>query len=83
MSVKRFVVPVCAGIAGVGFAITLHLVFSYAQLAQELYFNQKIFYYHVAHAFMLFAAVGVCGVCSLVYLKKRDPRWDDVALASA
>ena len=28
-------------------------------------------------------AVGVCGVCSLVYLKKRDPRWDDVALAAA
>jgi len=80
---KRFAIPVLAAIAGVGFVITLYLVFSYAQLAQELYFNQKIFYYHVAHAFMLFAAVGVCGVCSLVYLKKRDPRWDDVALASA
>ena len=50
---------------------------------QSLYFSQKIFYYHVANAFMLFAAVGTCGVCSVVYLKKRDPRWDDVALASA
>ena len=49
----------------------------------SLAFNQKIFYYHVAHAFMMFVAVGLCGVCSLVYLKKRDPRWDDVALASA
>jgi heme exporter protein C len=49
----------------------------------SLFFSQKIFYYHVANAFMLFAAVGTCGVCSIVYLKKRDARWDDVSLAAA
>ena len=80
---KRFATPVFAGLAGVGFVVTLWLIFTYAPLAEGLYFNQKIFYWHVAHAFMLFLAVGICGVCSLVYLKKRDPRWDDVALASA
>ena len=25
----------------------------------------------------------MCGVCSLVYLKKRTPKWDDIALATA
>jgi heme exporter protein C len=80
---KRYVVPTFAGIAAVGFITTLWLVFTYAPLAQDLYFNQKIFYYHVAHAFMMFLSVGVCGVCSLVFLKKRDPKWDDIALAGA
>ena len=47
-------------------------MFTYAPFEPALLFNQKIFYYHVAHAFMLFLAVGVCGVCSLVFLKKRN-----------
>ena len=42
----------------------------------SLFFNQKIFYFHVAHAFWLFAAVGVAGVCSIAYLVKRKPEWD-------
>ena len=49
----------------------------------SLFYNQKIFYYHVPHAFMLFLAVFITGFCSIVYLKKRKPKWDDVALASA
>ena len=80
---KRFVVPVLAGAAAIGFVATLWMIFTYAPLAAELFFNQKIFYYHVSHAFMMFVSVGLCGVCSLVFLKKRDPRWDDVALAAA
>jgi heme exporter protein C len=80
---KRFATPMFTVLAAIGFVVTLWLVFEYARLADGLYFNQKIFYWHVAHAFMLFLAVGVCGVCSVVYLKWRNPRWDDVALASA
>jgi heme exporter protein C len=80
---KTYAVPVLAGLAAIGFVVTIWMIFTYAPLAEELFFNQKIFYYHVAHAFMLFLSVGLCGVCSLVFLKKRDPRWDDVALAGA
>ncbi len=80
---QSVVVPVLAGLASIGFVVTLYLIFTYAPLADALYFNQKIFYYHVSHAFMLFIAVGICGVSSVVFLKKRDPRWDDLALASA
>lgn len=79
----RFLTPIFVAVAAVGFVVAPWLVFTYAPMDVALHFNQKIFYYHVAHAFMLFAAVGVCGVCSLVYLVKRDPRWDDVALAAA
>ena len=65
-----------------GFAGTLYLAFYQAELDGELFFNQKIFYYHVANAFMLFAATITCGVSSLLFLRKREPRHDDVALAA-
>jgi heme exporter protein C len=77
--------PVVAALAAIGFIGTQLLIFTYAPLVNDpvLMFNQKIFYWHVAHAFMLFLAVGVCGVASLVYLKTRKPKWDDLALAAA
>lgn len=76
-------IPVLAALAAIGFAVTVYAVFNYAPFEPTLLFNQKIFYYHVAHAFMLFASVTVCGVASLVYLKNRKPWWDDLALAGA
>lgn len=76
-------IPVLATLAAIGLAITTYAIFNYAPFEPTLLFNQKIFYYHVAHAFMMFASVTVCGVCSLVYLKNRKPWWDDLALAGA
>jgi heme exporter protein C len=49
----------------------------------SLFFNQKIVYFHVSHAFWLFTAVGVSGLASIAFLWKRNPKWDDIALASA
>lgn len=80
---RSLAVPILATLSAIGMAVTIWLIFTYTPLAADLFFNQKIFYYHVPHAFMMFAAVATCGVCSIVFLKKRDPRWDDVALASA
>jgi heme exporter protein C len=51
-------------------------------IGTSLFFNQKIFYFHVPHAFSLFAAVFVAGICSIAYLKTRNPRWDDIAIAA-
>ena len=55
------------------------LVFYKAPLDYQLYVSQKIFYYHVPAAFMMFASVFVCGIASALFLAKRDPRYDDVA----
>jgi len=90
---KRYAVPFLAGLSAVTLAVAIHYIFIKAPLqysltadgrlnGSSLFFNQKIFYFHVAQAFMLFAAVGVAGVCSAVFLWKRDPRWDDVAAAA-
>jgi len=71
-------VAVCAGL----FAYTQYLIFYGTPLDRALYFNQKIFYYHVPCAFMLFLSVIVCGVSSLMYLKRREGKWDDLAEAA-
>jgi len=91
---KKPTIPVFAVLGAAGIATSIYSIFFRAPLqyglnedrtlnGSSLFFNQKIFYFHVAHAIMLFAAVTLCGVCSLVYLKNRKPGWDDVALASA
>jgi heme exporter protein C len=76
-------VPVFAAIAAVGLVAAIWGVFIRTPMEKNLFFSQKIFYFHVANAFMLFAAVPVCGLASLAVLKKRDPKWDDLAVAAA
>jgi heme exporter protein C len=90
---KKLAVPLFATLAAAGIAVSVYLVFFVAPLeysyneagklnGSSLFFNQKIFYFHVGHAFWLFGAVLVSGACSIVYLKTRDARWDDIASAS-
>lgn len=76
-------IPVLTVLAAAALGATIYMIFNYAAFDAVLLFNQKIFYYHVAHAFMLFAATGVCGVCSVIYVTKRTAKWDDLALAGA
>lgn len=79
---KRALVPLFSAIAAAGLVVTLYMIFYVTPLERALFFNQKIFYWHVPNWFMLFTTVGICGVASAGYLKKRDPRWDDVARAA-
>jgi len=93
---SRYLTPAFALAGAIGLALTVWLIFTGTPLAVDytpgsrvyvsgtsLFYNQKIFYYHVPHAFMMFLAVGISGVCSIIFLAKRAPKWDDVALASA
>ena len=93
-AMSRYFVPVCATIAAIGLAVTVWMIFtdtppgiSYMPdgrvSGSSLFFNQKIVYYHVPHAIMLFVAVGVAGVASIAFLARHDPKWDDIALAGA
>jgi heme exporter protein C len=90
---KRLAVPVLAVLSAITLAVSIHYVFIKAPLqygftaegrlnGSSLFFNQKIFYFHVAQAFMLFVAVGLSGVTSALFLKTRNPKWDDIAAAS-
>ena len=79
---RRILIPLLAACAAAGLAGTLYLVFYVTKLEQNLFFNQKIFYWHVPNWFMLFSMVFLCGGASIGYLVKRDPKWDDVAHAA-
>ncbi len=79
---KRALYLAAAAACIAGFAGTLYLIFYVAPIDRLLFFNQKIFYYHVANAWVLFAAVFTCGVASLLYLRKRKGKHDDLARAA-
>jgi len=90
---KKLATPLFSILAAAGVACSVYLVFfttplqiSYNEAGKlngsSLFFNEKIMYFHVAHAFSLFAAVGVSGVASIFYLKSRKPGWDDIASAA-
>jgi len=74
----------CALLAAAGFVVAPVLIFQRAPLAPyyELLFNQKIFYYHVPCAWVMFVATFVSGIASIGFLRTRKPAWDDVALAA-
>jgi heme exporter protein C len=61
---------------------TLWSVFYRTDLDENLFFNQKIFYYHVPHAMLLFVMVIACGISSAGFLRNRKGSWDDVAVAT-
>jgi heme exporter protein C len=91
---KKLAVPVFSVLAAIGFVVSIYLIFMATGLeygidertgrlaGSSLFFNQKIFYFHIAHALVLFTAVFVSGICSIVFLWKRNPKFDDIASAS-
>ncbi|MBM3750632.1 MAG: hypothetical protein FJW21_05550 [Acidimicrobiia bacterium] len=44
---------------------------------------QKIFYFHVPSAMVMFASAFVCGIASAIYLARRTPGSDRMAIAGA
>jgi heme exporter protein C len=79
---KRGIILGLAALCVLGFFYTLTQIFYGTPIDRLLYFNQKIFYYHVPSSFALFAAVFTCGVASIRYLKTREGRYDDIAEAA-
>jgi heme exporter protein C len=89
----RKAVPVFTVLAAVGIAYSIYLIFFQAPLqfgvnedgrlnGSSLFFNQKIFYLHTAHAMLMIVAVVVAGVASIGFLKWHKPAFDDIARAS-
>jgi len=58
------------------------LVVANAPAEQTMGLVQKIFYYHVPSAMLLFVSAFVCGIASAVYLFRRSAAADRVALAA-
>ena len=57
-------------------------VVAYAPFEQTMGLVQKIFYYHVPSAMMMFISAFVCGIASAVYLFRKFGAADRLALAA-
>lgn len=71
---------------GLGFALmlaALYLVFIYVPTEETMGVVQRIFYFHVPLAWVGLLAFIVIFVCSILYLWKRDAKWDTIAGSSA
>src|SRR4030067_3225038 len=65
------------------FAAALYLVFLYVPTEATMGIVQRIFYFHVPIAWSAFLAFFIVFVCSILYLSKRDSKWDLIASSSA
>ena len=61
----------------------LYLIFMVAPTDAILGHVQRVFYFHVPLAIMSFLALLIVFVASLVYVFRREARWDNLAQASA
>ncbi len=71
---------------GLGFALmiaALYMVFVYVPTEKHTGIIQRIFYFHVPVAWVSFLAFFVTFIGSILYLWKRQEKWDAVACASA
>jgi len=64
-------------------ALGLYLAFIYAPKERTMGEIQRIFYFHVPTAWVSFLAFFVVFIASTLYLIKRNPLWDELAVSSA
>ena len=81
MAMRRIYTPL-ALVALVLFAAAPFVIAS-APYESTMGLVQKIFYFHVPTALMLFLSAFVCGIASGIFLFRRSQRADRVALAAA
>jgi heme exporter protein C len=72
------------GALGVGLMLLLHgLVFFWVPTERTQGVAQRIFYIHVPAAWVAFMAFVIVAVCGVLFLWKKDDRWDAAASAAA
>ncbi len=73
---------ICLGLSAIGLAVVPQLIVG-APLEQEMGLVQKIFYFHVPSAWLMFLSAFVSAGGAIWYLAKRSPTGDAVAAAAA
>jgi len=62
---------------------SLYMIFVYAPVEKTMGWVQKIFYYHLAAAFTAFLAFFVVFVSAIIYLVKKESKYDIVGESAA
>ncbi|MDP2645262.1 MAG: cytochrome c biogenesis protein CcsA [Desulfobacterales bacterium] len=79
---KQSVMITFTCIAGLMMMASLYTIFVYAPVEKTMGVVQKIFYFHVPSAFISFFAFFITFIASILYLYKRDLKWDAIAACS-
>ncbi|MBN1771187.1 MAG: cytochrome c biogenesis protein CcsA [Deltaproteobacteria bacterium] len=74
--------PWLAAAAGAAVVAAVGLAWLYAPVEAVMGLSQKIFYFHVPSAWAMYAATGLCGIASTVYLVTNAERADALAAAA-
>ena len=75
-----------SGLLGLSFILfvgALYLVFIYVPTEETMGIVQRIFYFHVPVAWVAFLAFFIVFLGSILYLWKRESKWDAIASSSA
>ncbi|MBN1877698.1 MAG: cytochrome c biogenesis protein CcsA [Anaerolineae bacterium] len=83
MNSKRLISWLLAGLSTFLFLVALGLVFFYAPREATMGDVQRIFYFHVASAWVGFFGFFVTFLGGLFYLGRNERKWDILALSSA
>jgi heme exporter protein C len=59
--------------------LALYTIFIYAPVEKTMGVIQKIFYIHVPSAFLAYLAFFITFIASILYLYRKDSKWDTVA----
>ena len=62
---------------------SLYMIFIYVPTERVMGLVQRIFYFHVSLAWVAFLAFSVVCVASILYLSRRNSKWDALAASSA
>ncbi len=63
--------------------VALYAIFLYAPVEKTMGVIQKIFYFHVSSAFLSFFGFFIVFAASILFLYRRDRKWDILAQSSA
>jgi len=77
------IVRVVGIVALINIAIALYMALFYAPREVTMGDAQRIFYFHVPSAWVGFLAFFIVFIASLLYLWKRERKWDALALSAA
>jgi len=71
------------GVSALKMVASLYLVFLYVPTEEAMGIVQRIFYFHVPVAWVAFLAFFIVFLGSILYLWKKDSKWDVIASSSA
>jgi len=83
MSLKNNLKVIILGLAVISILVSIYLALIYSPTHETMGDTQRIFYFHVASAWISYLAFVVTFITGVIYLKSKNLKWDTIAYSSA